>query len=99
MKPIDQLYQKTIDAKVEQLLKKSVQEIKNLKNYGHEIVLNEKKIEIGWWKYELSDNLIHIVYKTSRRFLLFLHKPYLQGLKISDNKIEYLTDEELAEYD
>jgi hypothetical protein len=100
MKTKNKLYQETLNNKVQQLLKKTVQELKKLDDYGQEsITFKNRKIEIGWWKYKLNDQTTHIVYKTFRKTFLFLQRPYLQGIKIIDDKIEYLNDKELGDYD
>ncbi len=100
MKPIDILYQETLNSKVELLLNKSVQELNDLDDYGQETAtIKNRKIKIGWWKYKLNDQTTHIIYKTFRKIFLFIEKPYLQGIKIVGNEIEYLNDKELGDYD
>ena len=100
MKTIDKLYQETLKGQVELLLNMSAQELKDLDDYGQEIVtVDNRKIEIGWWKYKLNEQTTHIVYKTFRKTFLFLQRPYLQGIKIVDDKIEHLSDKELGDYD
>jgi len=100
MNTLDKLYQETLNGKVERLFNKTVQELKDLDDYGQEtVIIDNRKIEIGWWKYKLNDQITHIVYKTFRKTLLFLQRPYLQGIKIIDDKIEYLSDKELGDYD
>ncbi len=78
----------------------TIKEVKDLNDFGQESDrIDDKRIEVGWWKYRFNDQLTHIIYKTFRRSFIFLHKPYFQGIKIVDDKIEYLNDKELGDYD
>ena len=100
MKAIDKLYQETLNGVVEPLFRKTVQELRDFDDYGHEtVVIDNRKVEIGWWKYQLNDQTTHIVYKIFRKTFLFLQRPYVQGIKIIDDKIDFLNDKELGDYD
>lgn len=100
MNSLDKIYQKTVDKKVEELFSLSTQNLFEISDYGQEFEnVGDNKINIGWWKYQINRDLIHIVYKTSRKTFLFLHKQYISGVKVSRDKIEYLTKEEIGEYD
>ena len=100
MKALDKLYQETLNSKVEMLLKKPAQVLKNLDDYGQEtVIIENRKIEIGWWKYKINNHTTHIIYKTFRKTFIFLQKPYLQGIKIVNTEIEYLNNKELGNYD
>ena len=100
MNSLNKLYQNVIDEKTENIYNTNIQDIFNLKDYGqYSENIGGTKINIGWWKYQINTNEIHLVFKTSRRAFLFLHKVCLNGVKIKENKIEYLTKEEIGNYD
>jgi len=100
MNSLDIIYQNAIDKKAENIFSMNMQNIFDLKDYGqYSESIDNKKINIGWWKYQINKDVIHIVFKTSRRSFLFLHKVYLNGIKITKDEIKYLTKEEIGEYD
>lgn len=98
---IDHQYQLIIDKKVEELLSSPITEIEKIEDYGTiNTMINNKDVSIGFWKYQISDNLIHIVFKTSRPTLfLGFYKSYIGGVKIVGSKISKLSNSELGDYD
>jgi len=96
----DIIYQEALKNEVDKFILQPVDTLKSLNDYGS--ILVDKvtfKINIGWWKYEIHKNIFHFVFKTSRKSLLIFHTPFLDGIKIIENKIERLTGQELGEYD
>lgn len=100
MKPIDITYQTAVDREADKTINLTVDELLKIDDYGSiQGSVNGKEITIGFWHYKFSDNLHHIVYVTSRRCYLILHKVYINGVKLENGKILKLTDEEMAHYD
>ncbi len=96
----DELFQKILKEEVDKFLLIPISELITIEDYGSIIRnINEGQIKIGWWKYELSENIFHFVFKTSNRDFLILHKPFIDGFKIRNNKLERLSNIELGEYD
>ena len=100
MNSIDQIYQDILDSEVEKVSNYPANELKLFKDYDV-ILVKEKEniISVGWGKYKIDENTYHFVYKTSRKVFIFFHKPFLIGLKLTNNKIERMTPEELGNYD
>lgn len=95
----DKTYQAIIDKKVEKLFSLTPQHLHDLDDFGQESeIAGGKEINVGWSKYQINEDIIHIVYKTSRRTFLFLNKVYINGVKITKGKMEYLTSQEIEEY-
>jgi hypothetical protein len=100
MKPIDITYQAAVDKEADKILKMTAGEFLKIDDYGTiETTIDGKKITIGFWHHKYNDNLHHIVFKTSRRCYLILHKPYLNGVKLENGKILKLTDKEIGDHD
>lgn len=96
----DIIYQEALKNEVDKFILQPVDTLKTLNDYGSIIVDKDSfKINIGWWKYEVNKDTFHFVFKTSRRSLLIFRKPFLDGIKIIENKIERLVGRELGEYD
>jgi hypothetical protein len=100
MKNIDLEYQKCVDQEAQLLLSLSALEIKNKEAFGQiEKSLFNKKVSIGWWHHEFDKDVHHIYFKLQRKVLFFLYKSYLNGVKLENDKVSLLTQEELGNYD
>jgi hypothetical protein len=99
MNSIDIVYQKAVDEEAEKILKLTITDFIKIGEYGTiEKIINGKKTAIGWWHYKFNNNLHHVFFQTSRRFLLIFHRIYLSGVKLENDKLLTLTNEELDAY-
>lgn len=98
----DQIYQEAVDKETKKLFACSINELLEKNDYGSIEAMNQGiKINIGWWKWERYEkNCYHIVFKAQRKLFLF-YRQYLNGIKfdIESGTIEYLSDEEIGDYD
>jgi hypothetical protein len=100
MKQIDITYQTAVDREADKTFKLTIDELLKIDDYGTiQTSIDGKEITIGFWHYKLNDNLHHIVFKTSRRCYLILHKAYINGVKLENGKILKLTDKEIGDHD
>jgi hypothetical protein len=100
MGKIDQLFQDAVDFEANKLLTCSENDITNTDDFGSiEIIIQDKKIDIGWWKYKIDEHHYHIVFKTFRKTFFYFHRPYLSGIKLYNGIIENLSNYELGNYD
>ena len=99
--PRDEQNQEAIDIATNELLNKEVKSLLEMPRSGlSEIKINNIIIEYGWNKYELNDNLTHIVLQTSQKLKFGSYYNFLNGLKIiNKTKVIILTDEETGDYD
>ena len=97
---LDQIYQSAVDFEASKYFAYSIDDIKNRNDYGSiEVKNNGIEISIGWWKWKINENSYHIVFKSSRKLFLGFHKCYLSGIKIVNDTIENLSNDELGDYD
>lgn len=100
MSDIDILYQKAVDEAAQKILNLSVEEFLLIGDNGaDEVIINGKMVSIGWFHYKFENNVHHIFFKAMKKSLLIFYNCYLSGVKLSGNKIEPLTPEELGNYD
>ena len=101
MNSLDEVFQCAVDDLANQLLKLPAAELLSRPNFGSmEIDVQNRKIEVGFWSYEMSDNQHHIFFKASRRVFLFLHKTYISGVVCDANlRIRKMNLEELGQHD
>jgi hypothetical protein len=99
MSRLDQIYQNAVDRETEKALRLSVSEINNYPDYGNiEAVINNQRTTIAFWNWKLSDRH-HLVFLTQRRILLIFYRKYLGGVKVENNQVVRLSNEELGNYD
>ncbi|RYU83829.1 hypothetical protein [Hymenobacter persicinus] len=98
---IDAIYQRAVNAEAQKLLAYSPQNIVGFPDYGSfTAFLAGKEIPVGFWHYCIDKNFHHIFFKAQRKTLVFMHKQYISGIKMSESGIiSLLSDTELAEYD
>ncbi|MCL1994021.1 MAG: hypothetical protein FWG66_13835 [Spirochaetes bacterium] len=96
----DKIYEDVLRNEVDKFILQPIETLMHLQDSGSiNVIKNDISIGIGWFKYMINENGYHFVFKTFRRCFIFLHKPFLDGFKIIDGKIERLTGVELGEYD
>ena len=99
-KDLDKIFQNAVDFEANKLYKSSIENIINRNDYGSiETIEQGIKISIGWWKHKFNENLYHIVFKSGRKLFLCFYRSYLNGVKVVNGNIEYLSDIELCDYD
>ena len=82
----DELYENTLKEEVDKFYTLPIEQLKAFDDYGSICkIVEDREIHIGWWKYEISKDLFHFVFKTSKKKFLIFHTPFLDGFKISYN--------------
>ena len=98
---IDNKYQYVVDEEARKLLQLKPEKLLEIPFAGIvNGVISNRKIDIGYWHYEFSEENHHVFFKASRRVFLFLHKSYISGIVFGINTLPRLmTDEECGAYD
>ena len=97
--PKDKIYHEILTAEVDKYFSQPVDKLKSLNDFGSmDITKNGLIIGIGWWKYKISNDTYHFVFKTLRCSFIF-QIPFLDGFKIVGENIERLNRVELGDYD
>ena len=98
----DKVYQNAVDKEAGKLIYCSIIELLDKNDYGSiEVVAHGIKINIGWQKWQRSENCYHIVFTAQRKLRFFFYRKYLKGIKfdITGKDVEYLSAEETGDYD
>jgi len=99
---VDKIFQSAVDEETKRLFSCSIGELLDRNDYGSIDTISQGiKINIGWWKWERNENCYHVVLKAQRKLFLNFYKQYLNGIKfdVESGVIEYLSNEEVGDYD
>lgn len=95
----DLKYQSTVNNAAKKLYSMTIDELKDLPDWG--VVDDNSKHNIAYSKWEKEKGIIHIHLMIERLVFPFprLYKKYHAGIAIENNIIRFLTNEELGDYD
>jgi hypothetical protein len=101
MNQLNDAYQETIDNIAYQLVGLTSTELLARPEYGQlETTIGKEKVKIGFWHWQMSDDLHQIVFKANRRVFFFLHKSYINGVVFSAlSPARRMTNEEIGLHD
>lgn len=101
MTSLNNAYQEAVDKLALQLVGSSFADLDERPSYGSlKVSIAGKEVTVGYWHFQMIDNQHHIIFKASRRVLLFLHKVYVNGVVVSPVlNARKMTDEEIALHD
>lgn len=93
--------QEALDRAAKIFSEKSADYLLNLAPYGNgKIEIDGEIFSYGWWRWELSENLNHLVLQINQKAGLGFYNNFLSGVKFDKNgKTSLMTPEELGEYD
>ena len=98
----DQIFQNTVDEETKLLFSCSIDELLDKNDYGSMETINKGiKISIGWWKWQYGESRYHIIFLAQRKLYRGFYRKYLNGIKfdIKSGIVEYLSEEEIGDYD
>jgi hypothetical protein len=99
MSALDVSYQKAVDEETDKILKLSVADFLKTSDKNIETVIDGRKILVSWFRQHFNNRFNHIVVMAERRWFLFFHKKYLNGVKLENGQILKLNEEEICAYD
>ena len=97
--PRDKENQMALDKARSELISKGIKYILALPDYGNATIeFNNKPYDYVWWNYKFDNTLSHIIFQIDQKTFLGYYK-FLSGIKIVNQSLYIMTEDELSNYD